>query len=403
MARPTLLLVACPRGPTMRAGAQVAIRGRRRHPVRIGRGAALVFVLAALGFPGGAMADWPIYGHDLANSRNAGVNGPSAGQVDSLPKAWTFKSPTGDFTGTPVIAAGVLVAGNNGGWVYALDAVSGKVLWSRNVGQPINGSAAIDARAPGGAAVFVPVAQPGGPRLVALSLSDGARRWDKVLTGQPQASVFGSPTYWRGSVYIGTSGPNNDDSRARGSVVALNEANGKLRWQTFTVPPGSDGGAVWSTPAIDSFSGRLYVGTGNNYHAPTTNMEDSMLALDTATGKVLGHYQATSNDQFSLPNNPAGPDFDFGASANLFRGLHGERLVGGGQKAGTYWALDRATMRPVWKTTVGPSGFLGGVLGSTAYDGTRIYGADTLDGGVFALTPSGTMPWGSRDTGVVHV
>src|SRR4051812_50224348 len=113
----------------MRAGAQVAIRGRRRHPVRIGRGAALVFVLAALGFPGGAMADWRIYGHDLANSRNAGVNGPSAGQVDSLPKAWTFKSPTGDFTGTPVIADGVLVAGNNGGGGCGLGGGGGGGVW----------------------------------------------------------------------------------------------------------------------------------------------------------------------------------------------------------------------------------------------------------------------------------
>jgi polyvinyl alcohol dehydrogenase (cytochrome) len=376
--------------------------GWRFHPLRSACTAVLVFAVAAFGLPYTAMADWPIYGHDLANSRDAGVDGPSPSQVGSMPRSWTFTASTGDFTGTPVVANGVLVAGNNGGWVYALDAVTGKVRWSKDVGQPINGTAAIDANARGGGAVYVPVAEVGGPRLVALSLRDGATRWDTVLTDQANASVFGSPVYWNGTVYIGTSGPNNDDSTARGSVVAIKANTGRIRWQTFTVPPGHDGAAVWSTPAIDAATGRLYLGTGNNYHQPTTDTEDSMMALDAASGQILGHYQATSGDTFAA-DNPAGPDFDFGASANLFNGANGQPLVGEGQKSGVYWALDRATMKPVWNTTVGPGGVLGGILGSTAYDGTRIYGADTLDGAVFALARDGSMPWTSPDIGIVHL
>src|SRR5947209_1172247 len=256
-------------------------------------------VAVAFVFPAVASADWPVYGHDLANSRNAGAEGPPASQAGSMPTAWTFKSPTGDFTGTPVLADGVLVAGNNGGWVYALDAVTGAVRWSRNVGQPITGSAAIDTAAPGGPAVFVPVAQSGSPRLLAFSLANGATRWDTVLTRQANASVFGSPTYWNGTVYMGTSGPNNDNTHARGSVVALDEATGAVRWQTFTVPPGHDGAAVWSTPAIDTATGRLYIGTGNNYHPPTTGTSDSILSLDAAGGQILGDFQATTNDSFA--------------------------------------------------------------------------------------------------------
>jgi polyvinyl alcohol dehydrogenase (cytochrome) len=373
------------------------------HGRRLSRaGVAVACVLCVLLLPGAAVADWPVYGHDLANSRNAPLAGPAPSQVASAAQAWAFKSPTGDFTGTPVVTGGVLVAGDNGGVVYALDAVTGKVLWSTDVGQPITGTAAIDRRAPGGPAVYVPVAQPGSPRLLALSLSNGATRWDTVLTNQPQSSVFGSPVFFHGSVYIGTSGPNNDDSHARGSVVAVDQATGSIRWQTFTVPPQSDGAAVWSTPAIDPATGRMYVGTGNNYHEPTTDTEDSMLALDTATGQILGHFQATSNDVFAA-DNPAGPDFDFGASANLFTSPSGEPLVGEGQKSGIYWALDRATMRPVWSTTAGPGGVLGGILGSTAFDGTRIYGADTLTGQVFAIARAGSMPWTSLDSGVVHL
>lgn len=355
-------------------------------------GAAVGLALAAL--PASAAGDWPVYGHDLANTRNAGQAGPS---VAALRQAWRFDSPTGDFTGTPVVAGGVLVAGDNSGSVYALNAASGRLLWSKKLGQPVNGSAAIDVHAPGGAAVYLPVAQPGRPQLVALSLRSGAKLWDTALTTQPDSSVFGSPVFWRGSAYIGTSGPNNDNTHARGSLVAVNQATGKVRWQTFTVPPGRDGAAVWSTPAIDTGTGRLYVGTGNNYHEPTTDLEDSILAVDAHSGRILAHYQATSGDSFSLPGNPVGPDADFGASPNLFTAPSGRRLLGAGQKSGTYWALDRSTMRPVWHTNIGPGSDLGGILGSTAFDGNRIFGGDTANGQVFALGRGGSELWQSPD------
>jgi polyvinyl alcohol dehydrogenase (cytochrome) len=358
---------------------------------------------AALAAPATATADWPLYGHDLANTRNAGAEGPSADQLPSIAQAWRFDASTGDFTGTPAISRGVLVAGNHGGWVYALNAVDGKVLWSKDLGAPINGSAAIDADAPGGPTAFVPVAEPGRPRLVALSLGDGAKRWETVLTGQDNASVYGSPTFRDGTIYIGTSGPNNDDTTARGSVLALEEATGRIRWQTFTVPPGRDGAAVWTTPAIDPDTGRLYVGTGNNYHQPTTDTEDAILALDTATGAIVGKYQATANDSFAADNPFGGPDYDFGASPNLFEAADGRKLIGEGQKSGTYWTLDRATLQPVWHTTVGPGGVLGGILGSTAFDGGQIYGADTIDGEVFALGRDGSTAWTSGDSGALHV
>lgn len=377
--------------------------GWRRRAVCVARWAAPLVVLAALAAPSPAAAAWPLYGHDLANSRNARRAGPSPRQVASLSRAWTFNSPTGDFTGTPVVAGGVLVAGDNGGGIYALDAVSGRVRWSKHVGQPINGTAAIDLHAPGGATVFIPVAEENSPRLLALSLKSGAKRWDKVLTNHQGADVYGSPVFWRGTVYIGTSGPIDDDSTARGSVVALTEAGGKRRWRTFMVPRGRDGAAVWSTPAIDTATGRLYVGTGNNYHQPTTRTEDSMMALDAATGRILAHFQATSNDTFSA-NHGSGPDYDFGASPNLFDSAAGRHLVGEGQKSGIYWTLDRATMKLVWKTTVGPGGQAGGILGSTAYDGKRIYGADTVTGQVFALGRDGSTPWWqSFDGGGEHL
>jgi polyvinyl alcohol dehydrogenase (cytochrome) len=350
-----------------------------------------------------AAADWPMFGHDLSNSRSAGGAGPSPSAARALQQAWVFNSSNGDFTGTPVVSGGTLVAGTNLGSIYALDPATGKLRWSRDVHQQINGSAAIDPHAPGGPTVFVPVARIGGPHLLALSLATGRVRWDRVLSSQAGADVYGSPVYWRRTIYIGTSGPGNDQSNARGTVVALDEASGRLRWRTYTVPAGHDGGAVWTTPSIDTRTGRLYVGTGNAYHSPAAATTDSMLVMNASNGRMLGHFQSTPGDVWELDDPTGGPDYDFGASPNLITSPGGRRLVGEGQKSGTYWALDRATMRPVWRRSVGPGSQADGGIGSTAYDGLRIYGSDSVDGQVFALGRGGSLRWSSLDTGTLHI
>lgn len=360
---------------------------------------ALAGALAALAVAAApAGADWPVYGHDLTNSRNGGSDGPSIAQIPTLKQAWSFESPTGDFTGTPVVAKGTLVAGDYSGAVYALDAVTGKVRWLRRLGEPVTGSAAIDTKGAGGGVVYVPTAKVGAPRLVALSLRDGRRRWSTVLTNQPESSVYGSPVQWSGTVYIGTSGPNGDGSQARGTVVALDARTGAVRWRTYTVPAKHDGGPVWSTPSIDTATGRLYVGTGNAYHPPAAPTTDAVLALDSATGKIVGHFQAVSGDIFG-PDSPAGPDADFGSSPNLIAGPGGEHLVGEGAKDGVYYALDRSTMKLVWKKSLGPGSAVGGFMGSTAYDGARVYGLNALTSQVGALGPDGATEWTSTDDG----
>jgi polyvinyl alcohol dehydrogenase (cytochrome) len=342
--------------------------------------------------------DWPLYGHDIANSRDGGTAGPSPAQVLNLRPVWTVQSTDGDFTGTPVESSGTVVAVSGGGTVFAIDASTGALRWSRDLGQPANASAAI-----AGGLVYIPLATTSAPAVAALSLADGAPAWTTVLDSSQGASAYGSPVVWNGTVYMGTSGELGDPLLPlRGAVVALDSATGALRWRTYTVPPGFSGGPVWSTPTIDAATRRLYVGTGNAYNAPAADTTDAILALDAASGTILGHFQATANDAFSGSDSAAGPDYDFGASANLITGPDGRQLVGVGQKDGTYWAVDRQTMAPVWSQTTGPGTQLGGIIGSTAYDGTRIYGPDTPAGEQWALMPSGTPAWLSSDGGPLH-
>ncbi|MFL5886398.1 MAG: PQQ-binding-like beta-propeller repeat protein, partial [Thermoleophilaceae bacterium] len=345
---------------------------------------------------------WNQYGRDASNSRNGAAAGPSPADVLNLGVVWSYWSHYGDFTGTPAVADGKVFAGSNGGWVYALDGTTGKPLWARKIGPPINGSIAVD-----GGKLFVPVAQVNAPRLVALDENTGNTVWDTTIDTQKDADVYGSPTVWNGAVYMGQSAEYGETSdanvNARGSVVSLDERTGKIRWKTFTVPPGHDGGAVWTTPAVDSQTGRLFVGTGNAYHAPAADTTDSVLALDARSGNILGHFQASPNDVWNGTSNQVGVDYDFGSSPNLFSGPNGEKLVGIGQKAGDYWAIDRMSLQPVWhtKTMIGtPS--VGGIIGSTATDGKRIYGPDTVGGEAWALDTSGNLNWVSADGGPLH-
>src|SRR3954471_1064505 len=345
--------------------------------------------------------DWPLYGKDLDNSRNGGLAGPSAAEVPTLGPAWSFYSSRGDFTGTPVVADNLLVAGTGQGWVYAMNATTGKIRWARRSSGPINGSMAI-----AGGRVFVPIAKPGEPRIAAYDARSGDLLWETVIDHQKNADVFGSPVVWKDALYMGVSAEYGETSdpnvNVRGSLNALDVRTGSLRWKTYTVPEHFDGGSVWTTPAIDTQTGRVYVGTGNAYHEPAAPTTDSMIAFDARTGRMLEHFQATAGDVWNGTEKMfgAGPDYDFGASPNLMLGPGGRRLVGEGQKSGTYWALDRATMKPAWSGTTAPPGiFLGGIVGSTAWDGLRLYGPDTLGEELWALDPAGHNAWFSSDSG----
>ena len=348
-------------------------------------------------------ASWPFYGKDLANSRDGGSGGPSLAEVGRLGPAWSFYSEDGDFTSTPVVHRGYVVAGSNGGRVYALDGSTGEKVWDVKLGEhPINGTVAVS-----GKRVYVPVARPHAPYVVALHLETGKKLWKRaaVLDRQKDADVYGSPVVWRNRVYIGVSslyGETGDAEVAvRGAVVALDKKTGKRKWKTYMVPEKHDGGSVWSTPAIDPRTGVLYVGTGNAYHAPAAPTTDAIVALSARTGRIINHYQATADDVWNGTENAAeGPDYDFGASPNLFTAPDGTPMVGEGQKSGVYWALDRRTMKPAWSRTIAVgTPVIGGVIGSTASDGKQVYGPGTHAGEIWSLGLEGSYKWLSADGG----
>src|SRR5206468_4034888 len=122
--------------------------------------------------------------------------------------------------------------------------------------------------------------------------------------------------------------------------------------------------------------------------------------LSPTFGEILGRYNGTIEEYVpalstlpcvDTPGNPppyypqglgscSDADLDFGSSPNLFTDASGKTMVGAGQKSGVYHAFDAATMTKVWSSIVGPPTAVGGIVGSTAYDGNAVYGPITPGG-----------------------
>jgi polyvinyl alcohol dehydrogenase (cytochrome) len=374
---------------------------RNRTPAR--RRAALALALALTAFwPASASADWPMYGHDVANSRHAD-DGPARSEVGKLRRVWRFEIQDGAVFGTPTVSGNTLVAAARGGKMFALDARTGRLRWKRDVHHEVHSSIAI-----AGGRAFIPVSHAGRPFLLAVDLHTGKRLWKSTLDTQRGSDLYSSPVPWGGRVYIGVSALHAEwaqkEPRDRGSVVAVDARTGARVWKTFTVPADRTGGSVWSTPAIDGRTGRLFVGTGNAYQPPVDPATNAVLAFDVDSGARLARHQPVPGDWWNghHANDPdSGPDADFGASPNLFVD-GGRTLVGEAQKSGVYWALDRDTLAERWHAQVAPGSGAGGVVGSTAYDGRRIYGPETVAAHVWALGTDGRVAWDRDEPGYLR-
>jgi len=344
-------------------------------------------------------ADWPMYSADLSGSRSQ-AGGPAETQLPLLHQLWRFDFPSGDVTGTPVESGGRVFAASDSGVAAALDASTGRLLWTAQLGGPVNSSAAVS-----GNQVFFAVAKVGAPFLAALDARSGRVLWRTTLTDQPQSDEYASPVVFQGGVIVGTSAlfaeTQGSNPVVRGTIEKIDAGTGALVWRTFVVPPGLTGGGIWSTAAIDPATGLAYVGTGNAYQPPADPHTDAILAISTATGAIVRFFQATPNDVWNVATAPTGPDADFGATPNLFKLADGTPVVGEGQKSGVYWAFRRDTLQPAWQTRIAPGTGVGGVVGSTATDGASVFGPATVPGEVWSVARDGSLRFAEPSPDVI--
>src|ERR1022692_1508187 len=379
---------------------------------------------------------WPFAGNDLNNSRWASAETILNKQnVSGLTVQWQFTTQN-DVSATPSVdaTAGYVYFPDWSGNLYKLNAATGVPVWTHKMTDYGLSPAVMSRTTPTlygtmvivGASASLVNPNPSGSYLLALNASDGSLIWSTALDPNPNSVSTGSPIIYNGIAYVGVSSSEErlDNPTFRGSLVAVSLANGQILWQTYFVPNGYTGAPVWSsTPVIDVARSQIYVTTGNNYLVPpsvqaceqaangnqkailgcqaSNNYEDSIVALDLATGNVKWGRRCSADDAWIAACNqngiacpdPAGLDLDFGAGENLFTAnINGvpTQLVGDGQKSGVYWALSPNSGALQWSTVVGPSGKLGGMEWGTASDNQRIYVAiGNASQKPYTLKPSG--------------
>lgn len=397
----------------------------------------------------GEFDNWSSWGHDLLNTRfQPFAEGINTHNVSNLKLKWSFVFPDATSASSqPAVVDNTLYVGGWNGKFYALDAKTGQQKWSYDTAS-FTGSQLPTGTSRGvrtGAVVVRDRVYFGDflANFYALDAKTGTLIWAKKIDNFPFARFTGSPVFWQGHIYIGISSieegfaidPTYPCCTFRGSVVALDAQTGNVAWRYYTIaePPhqtgtntigtptyGPSGVAVWSSPALDPLTGTLYITTGNNYTEPTTDRSDSIIALDSRTGKEKWAVQLTPNDRWNLSCTPqsiglppgAGPncpppnisddDFDFGYSPNIFLAVVNGKLrtlVGAGQKSGIYHALDAQTGQIVWQRQLSAnkvSGGIGGIQWGGSWDGARLYIATQVanPGTLFALDPAtGNILW----------
>jgi polyvinyl alcohol dehydrogenase (cytochrome) len=400
------------------------------------RSLAVATAVSLLGAPALARAaDVPSWGYDVRGSRsNRAERTITPVSVKRLRLKWAFAVPTA--TGQqsqPAVVGGRLYFGGTNGVFYALNATTGRLLWSYDtkplVHPGVKGNPLRDGPAVAGGIVYF-----GDKKgdLFALDARTGALRWMTKLDSHPAAAITGAPVVDHGRVIVGVSSieelfaaaPSYSCCTFRGSLVALGAQTGAVLWRHYTLPDppaqtgfttagvpayGPSGVAVWTAPAIDERTGTVFVGTGNNYTG-TSAVEDSILAVDEATGRQKWLTQLNNADSwnFSCIPNPhffncptPGSDFDFGSSPNVFS-IAGRTVVGEGQKSGMYHVLDANTGRVVWRTLVNnasglpQAGGLEGIEWGTSVDRSQVYVATNVakPGTLFALAAkNGKIAW----------
>jgi polyvinyl alcohol dehydrogenase (cytochrome) len=378
------------------------------------------------------------------STRAAGLGRSAAGR---LRLKWSLAFPNAvRARSQPAVAGGLIFVGSQDGTVFALDRRSGCARWTFRASAEVRTGIVVSPWRAGDTAAQ--------PRLYfgdvignvyAVKARTGGLVWKQKPDPHPSATITASPVLEGDQLLVPVSSleegrstdPNYGCCTFRGSVVAYQAATGKVNWQTFmTDPPvvqgvnaagakryGPSGVALWNSPAIDHLRGRLYIATGDNYSTPTSDLSDSVLALDLKTGAVVWSYQALGKDGWTAACGAAnkancppedGPDFDFGAAAILAHASDGRDLVLAGAKSGVVFAIDPDTGKLIWTTKVGRGGVIAGIHFGMAAVGDRLFVpvSDVPDGktypdpakpGMYALDiKTGAFLWQTPAPDVCH-
>ncbi|HEX8693471.1 MAG TPA: PQQ-dependent dehydrogenase, methanol/ethanol family [Longimicrobium sp.] len=305
--------------------------------------------------------NWLTYYGAYDGQRYSPLDQINTGNVARLRPAWVFQTgviglvanpATYSFEAAPIVVDGVMYVSGWDGYVWALDAASGRLLWQYRHPIPLDvplccgnvnrGVAVAQGR------VFV-ATQNG--QLVALDAANGRPVWQQTFVDvRAGESATLAPLVVKNLVIVGSSGA---EYGVRGHIDAFDLRTGARVWRRYNVPkpgePGADtwggdqswargGGTAWITGTYDPELDLVYWGVGNpgpdfdGSVRPGNNLYTSgMVAIDPDDGSLRWHYQWTPHDVW---------DYD-GVNENILFEQEGRKLLAHFDKNGHLFVLDR--------------------------------------------------------------
>ncbi len=288
--------------------------------------------------------NWPAGGRDQEGTYYSPLAKINNQNVGKLGFAWAYD--LGTYRGqeaTPIVIDGVMYTSGTWGYVYAVNAATGKEIWRYDPQ-----AAHLAARHPccdlvnRGVAVWkgrVYVASVDG-RLHAIDAATGKKVWeaDTVIDHNMPYSSTGAPQIAGHVVVIGNSGADMGHGGVRGYVSAYDLDTGAFKWRVFTVPPDPGhaaetpaieaaaktwdaprdkqyklGGTAWDGFAYDPTLDLVYFGTANAAPYDSTQFGPSyrdelytasILAVQADTGQLAWYYQTTPARSLGLRCRP---------------------------------------------------------------------------------------------------
>ena len=262
--------------------------------------------------------EWPMYSGSYNGWRHTSAAEITPANVAQLNMRWVKQFDINDpnIEATPLVIDGTIFTVLDPGHVLALDAKAGATIWEYRrpipSGLPIEFPVNRGLAAHGGTLFFGSL----DGYLVAINANDGKVIWQTLVARPADGySITGAPLVVNRSVVIGITG---GEFGVRGFLAAYDESTGQQQWKFNTIPgPGelghetwendawkSGGGATWITGSYDPATDLLYWGVGNPSPdfsgdvRPGDNLfTASVVALHAATGKLAWYFQFTPHDE----------------------------------------------------------------------------------------------------------
>jgi glucose dehydrogenase len=332
--------------------------------------------------------DWPLSNKDYANSRATFDTDINSKNVNNLKIVWSMPiNATGAFGGAssnPLILGEDVYFQDIESNLYSLQLKDGAMNW-----QKIYNLTTIGPNGPalGWGKVF---AAKGAFNITALEANTGKELWSTNISTGQNVGIDIQPTIYDNKVYVstvpGSSITNFYTGGSIGVIYALDQNTGKVEWNFSTVDSAdiwgnrevNSGGGCWYTPSIDVNSGTMFWGVSNPAPWPGTpkypsgssrpgpNLyTNSIVALNSSSGKLIWFSQVNPHD--ILDHDLQIPPIL--ASANISGKL--QDIVIGSGKMGRVYAFNRSTGSILWVAIVGEH--LNDQIASLSNSTTKVY------------------------------